>query len=322
MKVSRVVLKAILMCFALSIADRASAGWPERTVKVVVTFPPGSANDAAARLFADALSKKWSKPVIVENRAGAEGTIGVGAFVAGQDDHTLLYTVGGSISVAPLLVDNVSYDPDRDLLPIAATTAIVLTLTVNNAVGADSIPKLIETSKASPDKLLWTSGPGLLRYAFAAFLKRQGVTMTYVAYRDAAQPQVDLGEGRIQVLVTSMAASLTPVQTGKARLLAVLNESRAAALPDVKTVRELGYDQLEVDGLAGFFGGRTMSSELRDRIAADVAEVCGSGDVRRKLEAGGHNVLGCNTNQLNAGIARQRSWFAEISQIVPIREPK
>jgi tripartite-type tricarboxylate transporter receptor subunit TctC len=322
MKISRVVLKLILICFALSIADTASAEWPERTVKIVVTFPPGSANDAAARLFADALSKKWSRSVIVENRAGAEGTIGVGAFVAGQDDHTLLYTVGGSISVAPMLVDNVSYDPDRDLLPIAATTAIVLTLTVNNAVDADSIPRLIEALKANPDKLLWTSGPGLLRYAFAAFLKRQGVTMTYVAYRDAAQPQADLGEGRIQVLVTSIAASMAPVQTGKARFLAVLNESRAVALPDVKTVRELGYDQLEVDGLAGFFGGRTMSAQLRDRIAADVAEVCGDGEVRRRLEAGGHNVLGCTTSELKAGIARQRSWFAEISQIVPIREPK
>jgi tripartite-type tricarboxylate transporter receptor subunit TctC len=322
MKISRVVLKLILICFALSIADTASAEWPERTVKIVVTFPPGSANDAAARLFADALSKKWSRSVIVENRAGAEGTIGVGAFVAGQDDHTLLYTVGGSISVAPMLVDNVSYDPDRDLLPIAATTAIVLTLTVNNAVDADSIPRLIETLKANPDKLLWTSGPGLLRYAFAAFLKRQGVTMTYVAYRDAAQPQADLGEGRIQLLVTSIAASMAPVQTGKARFLAVLNESRAVALPDVKTVRELGYDQLEVDGLAGFFGGRTMSAQLRDRIAADVAEVCGDGEVRRRLEAGGHNVLGCTTSELKAGIARQRSWFAEISQIVPIREPK
>jgi len=120
---------------------------------------------------------------------------------------------------------------------------------MNKEVGADSIPKLIEKAKARPDSLVWTSGPGLLRYAFAAFLKRQSVTMTYVAYRDAAQPQADLGEGRIQVLVTSLAASLAPVLAGKARFLTILNESGAATLPDVKTARQLGYYQLEIDGL-------------------------------------------------------------------------
>src|SRR3954453_8120761 len=88
----------------------ARADWPERPVKMIVTFPAGSANDAAARVFADALGKKWGKPVIVEDRPGAEGSIGVGAFVNAQDDHTLLYTVGGSITVAPLLLDKLPYD--------------------------------------------------------------------------------------------------------------------------------------------------------------------------------------------------------------------
>ena len=90
----------------------ANADWPERQVKLIVTFPPGSANDAAARIFADALQRKWGKPVVVEDRTGAEGTIGVGSFVANQDDHTLLYTVMGSITVAPLLIDKLSYDVD------------------------------------------------------------------------------------------------------------------------------------------------------------------------------------------------------------------
>ena len=91
----------------------ARADWPERQVKLIVTFPPGSANDAAARIFADALGKKWGKPVVVEDRPGAEGTIGVGSFVANQDDHTLLYTVAGSITVAPLLVDRLPYDVNQ-----------------------------------------------------------------------------------------------------------------------------------------------------------------------------------------------------------------
>jgi tripartite-type tricarboxylate transporter receptor subunit TctC len=309
----------VLLGAMLGFPVAARAEWPERTVKIIVTFPPGSANDSAARIFADALSKKWGKPVVVEDKPGAEGAIGVGAFVSGQDDHTLLYTVAGSVTVAPLLIDKLPYDVDRDLEPIAATTAIVLTLAVSNSVAAHSIPELIDVLKANPGKYAWTSGPSLPRYVFAAFLKRNGLQMNYVGYRDASQPQADLGEGRIQVLVTSLAASAAPVQTGKARFLAVINPTRAAMLPDVKTARELGHPELEIDGLGGFFGSRVIPEALKQRIAADVAAICLDPEVRHKLEAGGHDVLSGTTQELRAGIAKQRAWLAEINKLIDIR---
>jgi tripartite-type tricarboxylate transporter receptor subunit TctC len=297
----------------------ARAEWPERPVKLIVTFPAGSANDAAARIFADALGRKWGKPVVVEDKPGAEGTIGVGSFVSSQDDHMLLYTIAGSVSVAPLLIDKLPYDVDRDLEPIAATTAIVLTLAVSNDLSVRSIPELIDVLRSNPGKYAWTSGPTLPRYVFAAFLKRNGLQMNFVSYRDASQPQADLGEGRIQALVTSLTASSSPVQSGKARFLAVVNPTRAAALPDLQTARELGHPELEIDGLGGIFGGRAMSEALRHRVAADVAAICREPDVRRKLEAGGHNVLSGTTEELKAGIARQRAWLGEITRLIDIR---
>ena len=264
MRIRRVLLPMLLLCSLTAILPSAAmAEWPERTVKIIVTFPPGSANDSAARIFADALSKKWGKPVVVEDRPGAEGTIGVGGFVASQDDHTLLYTVAGSVTVAPLLIDNLPYDVDRDLAPIAATTAIVLTLAVSNDLAARSIPELIDVLRANPGKYAWTSGPSLPRYVFAAFLKRNGLRMNYVSYRDASQPQADLGEGRIQALVTSLTASSYPVQTGKARFLAVINPTRAAMLPELETARELGHPELEIDGGGGLFGGKAISETLK-----------------------------------------------------------
>src|SRR3954469_17479167 len=304
--------RPLLLALLLAISGfpiSARADWPERPVKIIVTFPARSANDSAARIFADALGKKWGRPVVVEDRPGAEGTIGVGAFVSGQDDHTLLYTVAGSVTVAPLLIDKLPYDVDRDLQPIAATTAIVLTLAVNNDLAARSIGELIDVLRANPGKYAWTSGPSLPRYVFAAFLKRNGLQMNFVSYRDASQPQADLGEGRIQVLVTSLTASSSPVQSGKAHFLAVINPTRAAALPELQTARELGHPELEIDGLAGIFAGTMMSTELRERIAADVAAVCQEPEARRKLEAAGHNVLGGTTGELKAGIAKQRAWL-------------
>ena len=297
----------------------ARAEWPERAVKVIVTFPPGSANDAAARIFADALGKKWGKPVVVESRPGAEGTIGVGSFVSSPDDHALLYTVAGSITVAPLLVDKLPNDANQDLMPIAATTSIVLTLAVSNELAVRSIPELIAVLRANPGKYAWTSGPTLPRYVFAAFLKRNGLQMNFVSYRDASQPQADLGEGRIQALLTSLTASSAPVQSGKARFLAVVNPTRAATLPDLKTARELGYPELEIDGLAGIFGSKAMPQALRNRIAADVTAICADADIRRKLEAGGHNVLSGSTEELKAGIEKQRAWVTEVTKIIDIR---
>jgi len=297
----------------------ARAEWPERAVKVIVTFPPGSANDAAARIFADALGKKWGKPVVVESRPGAEGTIGVGSFVSSPDDHALLYTVAGSITVAPLLVDKLPNDANQDLMPIAATTSIVLTLAVSNELAVRSIPELIAVLRANPGKYAWTSGPTLPRYVFAAFLKRNGLQMNFVSYRDASQPQADLGEGRIQALLTSLTASSAPVQSGKARFLAVVNPTRAGTLPDLKTARELGYPELEIEGLAGIFGGKAIPQTLRNRIAADVTAICAEADIRRKLEAGGHNVLSGSTEELKAGIEKQRAWVTEVTKIIDIR---
>lgn len=297
----------------------ARAEWPERPVKIIVTFPAGSANDSAARIFADALSKKWGKPVVVEDRPGAEGTIGVSSFVSSEDDHTLLYTVAGSVTVAPLLIDKLPYDVDRDLEPIAATTAIVLTLAVSNDLAVRSIPELIDVLRSNPGKYAWTSGPTLPRYVFAAFLKRNALQMNFVSYRDASQPQADLGEGRIQALVTSFMASSSPVQTGKARFLAVINPTRAALLPDLQTARELGHPELEIDGMGGFFGSKAIPEALRTRIAADIAAVCIHPEARSKLEAGGHNVLSGTTQELREGIARQRAWVAEITKVIDIR---
>jgi tripartite-type tricarboxylate transporter receptor subunit TctC len=323
-KARRLRALAGLAVFVMALAApmSASADWPERQVKMIVTFPPGSANDAAARIFADALGKKWGKPVVVEDRPGAEGTIGVGSFVASQDDHTLLYTVAGSITVAPMLVEKLAYDVNHDLVPISATTAIVLMLTVSNQLSVNSIPELIAALRASPGKYAWTSGPTLPRFAFLAFLKQHDLKMNFVSYRDASQPQADLGEGRIQALLTSLTASSSPVQAGKARFLAVANPSRAATHPDVRTARELGYPELEIEGLAGIFGGKAISEALRNRIAADVAAICGDADVRGKLEAGGHNVLSGATEELKAGIEKQRSAMNELAKIIDIRNPQ
>jgi tripartite-type tricarboxylate transporter receptor subunit TctC len=316
------VVLAALCCAASASAEKDGAPWPQRQMRIVVTFPPGSANDAAARILADALGKRWGHTVVVENRTGAEGTLGVASFVAAHDDHTLLYSVAGAVTVAPLLIDKLPYDPERDLVPIVATASIILTVSVHQGIPAKTLDDLVQVLRAAPGRYAWSSGPTLPRYAFEAFLKRNGLSMNYVAYRDAAQPQADLGEGRIQLLFTSLQASHSPVQLGKARFLAVANSSRASAIPDVPTVREAGHSELSIDGLSGLFGWRGMPDGLRQRIAADVSAVMNEPDIRRRVEATGQLVIGGTPEQFEAGIAQQHAFITEVAKLIELKVAK
>jgi len=300
----------------------AETTWPERQVRILVTFPPGSANDAAARIFADALAKRWGTPVVIENKTGAENSIGVAAFVAAHDDHTLLYTVAGSVTITPLLLDKVAYDVERDLVPVVATTSVILTIAVTNNIQAHTFAELIEVVRRERGKLAWASGPTLPHYVFAAFLRRNGLEMNYVTYRDASQPQADLGEGRIHLLMTSLQASLSPVQSGKARFLAIANSIPVAMLPGVPTVRELGHEELTIDGASGLFGWRGMPEALRDWIAAEINIVAADPDVRRRVEATGQIILGGTPADFRALIADQKARVAEVATYIDLKSGK
>ena len=313
---------AFTVCGSPAIAEMDTQHWPERQVRMVVTFPPGAANDAAARILADALSKRWGKTIVVENRTGAEGTLGVSSFVASHDDHTLLYSVAAAVTVAPLLIEKLSYDPERDLVPIVATASIILAVAVNRAIPARTLDDLVRVLRAAPQRYAWSSGPTLPHFAFEAFLKRNGLAMNYVAYRDAALPQADLGEGRIQVLFTALQASQSPVQLGKARFLAIANSTRAAAIPDVPTAREAGHPELAIDGLSGLFGWRGMPDALRRNIAADVTAVMSDPDVHQRIEATGQLVMGGTPVQFESAIAEQRSFITEVAKLVELKPAK
>src|SRR5262245_2564856 len=229
-------------------AAGADKAWPTRLVRIIVPFAAGGAMDTAARLYADGLSKRWGQPVVVENRPGADTHIATAEFIKGRDDHTLLYGVPSAFTINPLLLGIPAYDP-RDLVPISATTSVVVVVAVHTGVPTRSLEELARLAQAEPGKVLWAAAPGLPRYAFTAFLKQRGLDMPYVPYKDVATPAVDLGEGRVQVLVSSVLATNAPVQSGKARIIAVTDAKRAPMLPDVPTAAEAGDPEMTIDSV-------------------------------------------------------------------------
>jgi tripartite-type tricarboxylate transporter receptor subunit TctC len=207
-------------------------------------------------------------------------------------------------------------------VPIVPSLSSIVTVAVNAALPVRTLDDLVQLARKEPGRLTWSAGPTLPRYTFEAFLKRQNLDMTYVGYRDATQPQADLSEGRIHILITSLLASTFPVQTGKARFVAIANPARAAALADVPTAQEAGYPELTIDGLSGFFGWRGMPDTLRDRIAGDVRDVMTEPDVRSRLEATGQIILGGTAAQFQAAISDQRTRVGEITKLIDLRGAK
>jgi tripartite-type tricarboxylate transporter receptor subunit TctC len=258
--------------------------WPRGPVRVITPYGPGTANDATVRQFADRLTKRWKQPVTVENRPGADTVVGVGAFVAANDDHTLLFAGAASITVVPLMKDKLPYDPIRDFVPISIACNTTIVIAVSASSNIVSLADLISRARAEPGKLLWASGPSLPKFLFEAFLKTQSLDMLYVPYKETIPQVTDLGEGRIHVLVTGLVATVPLHEAGKARFLAVTNSERAPRFPDVLTTKELGQPVMSVDGFSGFFGRRDMSVELRNQIAGDIRMVAADPEFRINLE--------------------------------------
>jgi tripartite-type tricarboxylate transporter receptor subunit TctC len=321
MGITRRVLSLIACMTAATLASAAAEAdkaWPTRPVRIIVPFSAGAATDVAARLYADGLSKRWGQPVVIENRPGADTHLATAEFIKARDDHTLLYGISSAFTINPLLLGIPPYDP-QDLVPISATASVILLVGVHTGVPARSLGDLARLAQAEPGKLLWAAPPGVPRYAFTAFLKRRGLDMPFVPYRDSTTPPIDLGEGRLQVNVLAVPGAIALAQSGKARILAVIDAQRAPMLPDVPTVAEAGYPEMTIDAFGGLFGWRDMSAVLRDRISGDVQAVAKDPTVRARLEAGGQRALGTTAEEFAAAIERQRVRIGEIAHLIDLK---
>lgn len=302
----------ILGTLAMPAAAQAEA-WPQRTVKLIVPLSPGTATDVTARLYAERLALLWGKAVVVENRPGPDALAAVTAFVGTRDDHTLLFSFGGPVTINPTLHEKLPYDPDRDLVPIVSASNSFIAIAASVSLNIDSLAELAKRAQAEPGKLNWAATPGMPQFGFNGFVNSAKLNMVQIAYRDFTPALQDLGEGRISAVATGLLPLMPLAQSGKARILAVTSRQRSAAAPDVKTVIEAGFPDALAEGFQGFFGWRDMPNALRDRIAADVRAVAPSMPADR-LVALGQVVRVGTTADFVAMLADQRARVKGIAQ--------
>jgi tripartite-type tricarboxylate transporter receptor subunit TctC len=281
-------------------------------VKFIVPLGPGSGTDIGARIMAEQLTKLWGQSVVVENKIGGDGIVGINAFIAAQhDNHTLLYMPTSSFVAHPYLHDKLPYDP-AELSPVARITNTFVGLVVSPQLNATTVGDFIAAAKAQPGKLNYATGTGMTDVQFDAYFKKEGLALTRVQYRDVVTPMADLGEGRIQAYAAGLPIVLPHVQAGRARLVAVTNSKRSPSHPDLPTVTEAGFPGLTFDGLVGIFGPPDLPPAVRERIATSVRTVLAEPAISTRLVGMGAGPNAGNAAEFAASLDEQRARLAAV----------
>jgi tripartite-type tricarboxylate transporter receptor subunit TctC len=284
--------------------------WPSRPVKFIVPLGPGSGTDIGARLMAEQLTRLWGQPVVVENRFGGDGVIGINAFIAAQhDSHTLLYMPTSSFVAHPYQHDKLPYDP-AELSPVARVTNTFVGLVVSPQLNAATVADFIAAARAQPGKLNYATGTGMTDVLFEAYFRSEGLALARVQYRDIVTPMADLGEGRIQAYAAGLPIVQPHVQAGRAKLVAVTNSRRSPSHPDMPTVSEAGFPGLTFDGLVGIFGPRDLDAAARARIATSIRTVLAEPAFESKLIGIGAGPSAGDAAEFAASIDQQRATLA------------
>jgi len=305
-------LVAAVMLAAAAPPVSADTAWPTHPVKFILTLGPGSGSDIEARLLADRLAQRWGQPVVIENRPGGDGIVGINAFVSAHDDHVLLFAPTSSFTAHPFLHDNLPYKPS-DLVPITRVSNTIVAISVPASLNIDSLDKLIALARSEPGTLNWAGVTGALDFLFAGWLQQEGLTITKVAYKNPVDAANDLAEGRVQVYESALAIVRPQLQSGKIKLLAVTNTVRAPGEPDLPTVKEAGQPALTVDGLVGLFGPPGMPLELRQRITADIRAVADD-TIKERLSASGQMLNIGGPDEFAKSIDAQRTQVADFAK--------
>lgn len=308
----------VLAALTLGVPQATAQSWPQRTVRFIVTLGAGSGTDIGGRLLADRLAKKWGQPVVIENKPGGDGIVGISAFVGAKDDHILLLSPTSAFTAHPYLHDNLPYKPE-DLAPIARVSNTFVGITVPVAAPVATLDDLVALVRAKPGELNWANVTGANGFIFEGWLKATGLDMKKVPYRNAVEAGRDLAENRVQVFQSAIAIAQPQIEAGKIKLLAVINTVRPPAFPSVPTAAEAGHPALTIDGLVGLFGPPTMPMALREQIAADVKAVMeGDPIIKDRLTATGQLFNPGGPAEFSASIAVQRATVANAAKALGI----
>jgi tripartite-type tricarboxylate transporter receptor subunit TctC len=290
------MLARVLLSLALlaGTAQALAQTYPNRAVRVIVAFAPGTTSDIIGRMFAERLSQSMGQPFVVENRTGAGGTIGAEAVAkAPPDGYTLLLSTA-ALPVSAHVYPNLKYDTAKDFASVTVISHSPLLLAANLDFPARTVQELIQYAKANPGKVNFGSaGVGTSHHLTGEKFKLDtGIDMQHVPYKGSGPAHIDLMGGQIQLMFDNIVALMPHVKAGKVRALAVSSAKRHPLLPDVPSLQEAGVKDFETVAWFGFVAPAATPRDVVSRLNAEVVKVIAQPEVRKRLIDAGSQIIG------------------------------
>jgi tripartite-type tricarboxylate transporter receptor subunit TctC len=312
---------AVLLAVLAQIAF-AQSGYPTRTITMVVGFAPGGGTDTVARIVAKKVGEAVGQTVIVENKAGAGGTVAVHQVAkSAPDGYTIVLANVGSLTVAPYLIAKLPYDPLRDLAPITMAVEFPNVLVVQPSMPAKTLAEFVQLAKASPGKIGYgSSGIGGIGHLAGALLGIVAdIDIVHVPYKGGGPAMQDLLGGQIPAMIATPPTALPHVKAGKIRALATTGAARAALMPDVPTVAESGYPGYEATNWYAYLAPAGTPKDVLERLQRELVQALNAPDVREQLDRQGMEAKPGTPEELTKYMERELATWGRVVKAAKIQ---
>jgi tripartite-type tricarboxylate transporter receptor subunit TctC len=300
----------------------AALAFPTKPVKIIVAFPPGGGTDIVARVVGAKLQEAWGQGVVIENRAGASGTIGTEvAAKSDPDGHTLFMATMGNMTANQHLYSSMAVDPLKAFAPITKVVDVHFVFMANPALPAANVAEVIALAKQKPGEIAYSSsGPGGAPHLAMELFKRQAkIDLTHIPYKGSSPSINDLIGGRVMLSMDSLVQSAPHIKSGRLKALAVLGPKRSPLLPEVPTMQEAGVAGYSLTNWFGLLAPAATPREIVQKIFVDVKKVLEDPEIRKRIGDLGADVVGNTPEEFGAAMRAESQQWAEIIKAVGIK---
>lgn len=299
---------------AIPAAEAFAQAWPNKTLKFVVPQPAGGSNDAMGRALAEPLGKQLGQAIVVDNRPGASGAVGMEVVVSSPADGYTFVVASDTVALQPVLRQGLKWNVERDFVPVTMFGTQPIVVATYSASPYKTMKDVIAAAKASPGKIGYaTSGQGSLQHLAGELLAQTaGVDLLHIPYKGGGQAITDLVGGQVPVGVLGLAAVLPHAKSGRVRILAVTTKTRSPAVPDVPTLDETVAPGYDVRQWAGLMAPAATPPAVLDRMRKEIAISLATPTLRERIESLGFQVSGVSGGEFAAYLSRERARWSKV----------